>query len=450
MNDYLYNKYNVQTPRYTSFPTIPFWSDGYSSETWQSDLVKSFKEYGDEGVSLYIHLPYCEHLCTYCGCHKFITTKHVVEDPYIAGVLKEWSLYEDLLQEKVLINEIHLGGGTPTFFSAQNLKVLIEGIIGGHELSSTAELSIEVHPSYTSFEQLDTLKKLGFNRISIGVQDFDPKVQEAISRVQPFSEVKQLVDWSRSLDFESVNFDLIYGLPFQTLNSIRNNFEEVLKLKPDRIAYYAYAHVPWTKKAQRLYNENDLPKGEEKRALYDLGCQTLLEAGYVEIGMDHFALPDDKMAIAHKKNELHRNFMGYTTNKNKILIGLGVSSISDAWSAYSQNEKALKPYLEKVNNNLFPTIKGYQLTDKDLLVKDYILDIICQHKTRFVLEDHHDIMKAILPRLKEFESDGLLGVFDNGILLSETGKTFVRNICMAFDHHMFGRNPDVQMFSSSV
>jgi oxygen-independent coproporphyrinogen-3 oxidase len=449
MKDYLYKKYNVQTPRYTSFPTIPFWSDDYKQTMWQSDLVKSFEKNGDDGVSLYIHLPYCEHLCTYCGCHKFITTKHVVEDPYIAGVLKEWSLYENLLKKKITINEIHLGGGTPTFFSAQNLKVLIEGILNHHQLSKNAELSIEVHPSYTSFEQLETLKNLGFNRISIGVQDFDPKVQEAISRIQPFSEVKQLTDWSRELNYESVNFDLIYGLPFQTLDSIKDNFRQVLELKPDRIAYYAYAHVPWTKKAQRLYDDNDLPRGEEKRELYDLGFELLLEAGYVEVGMDHFALPDDKMAIAHEENELHRNFMGYTTNTNKILIGLGVSSISDAWSAYSQNEKALKPYLEKVNNYEFPTIKGYQLTEKDLLAKEYILDIICHHKTTFN-DDDQRIMEMALPRLKEFEEDGLLGVFENGILLSENGKTFVRNICMAFDHHMFDKDPEIQMFSSSV
>ncbi len=449
MEDYLYNKYNVQTPRYTSFPTIPFWKEDYPATTWQSDLVKAYKKHGKEGVSLYLHLPYCEHLCTYCGCHKFITTKHEVEDPYIAGILKEWKLYETLLDDNITINEIHLGGGTPTFFSAKNLKVLIDGILSRHQLAEDAELSIEVHPSYTSFEQLETLKNLGFNRISIGVQDFDPKVQEAISRIQPFEEVKLLDDWARELNYESVNFDLIYGLPFQTLASIRDNFEQVLKLRPDRIAYYAYAHVPWTKKAQRLYDENDLPKGEEKRALYDLGFQLLLDAGYVEVGMDHFALPTDKMAIAHKENQLHRNFMGYTTNTNKILIGLGASSISDAWLAYSQNEKSLKPYLEKVNNGEFPTIKGYQLTERDLVAKEHILNVICHHKTTFDLAND-EVIKEALPRLKEFEEDGLLGVFEQGILLSDTGKTFVRNICMAFDHHMFAKDPEVQMFSSSV
>jgi oxygen-independent coproporphyrinogen-3 oxidase len=449
MKDYLYNKYNIPTPRYTSFPTIPFWSDDYKETTWKSDLLKSFNEHGEDGISLYIHLPYCEHLCTYCGCHKFITTKHIVEDPYIAGVLKEWSLYEELLGESLLINEIHLGGGTPTFFSAENLKCLIEGIMDGHQFTDDAELSIEVHPSYTSFEQLETLKDLGFNRISIGVQDFDPKVQEAISRIQPFEEVKVLADWSRQLAYESVNFDLIYGLPFQSLDSIRDNFKQVLKLKPDRIAYYAYAHVPWTKKAQRLYNDSDLPVGEEKRALYDLGYQLLLGAGYVEVGMDHFALPSDKMAVAHKEYKLHRNFMGYTTNTNKILIGLGVSSISDGWSAYSQNEKALKTYLEKVNKGEFPTIKGYQLTAKDLVAKQHILDIICQHKT-VVNGDNKEVMTNALPRLKELELDGLLTIGDDGIVLLDSGKTFVRNVCMAFDHHMFDRNPDVPMFSSSV
>lgn len=449
MTDYLFDKYNVPTPRYTSFPTIPFWKDSYKHADWQNDLVKAYHKHGEEGISLYIHLPYCEHLCTYCGCHKFISQQHSVEDPYIDGVLKEWALYENLLNKKILINEIHLGGGTPTFFSAQNLKRLIEGITSKHNVANDAEFSIEVHPTYTSYEQLKTLKEVGFNRVSIGVQDFNPKVQEAISRVQPLEEVQQLVNWCRELNYESINFDLIYGLPFQNKQSIRDNFEKVLELKPDRIAYYAYAHVPWTKKAQRLYNEQDLPKGEEKRALYDLGCDLLSEAGYLEIGMDHFALPTDNMAIAHEKGELHRNFMGYTTNTNKILIGLGVSSISDAWSAYSQNEKSLKLYLEKVNNYEFPTIKGYELTNRDLVVKRTILDVICQHKTVFHTTDEH-IVEEALPRLKELESDGLLGVFENGILLSDTGKTFVRNVCLAFDHHMFARNPQTQMFSSSI
>ena len=345
MNNSLIQKYNIPGPRYTSYPTVPFWDEaGISLEDWKKTLVRAFQESNNsEGISLYIHLPFCENLCTFCGCHKRITKRHEVEEPYIETLLKEWNLYCDLLPEKPRIKELHLGGGTPTFFSPEHLQQLMEGILSRAEKFPQYEFSYEAHPNFTSREHLQTLYDLGFRRNSFGVQDYDPKVQKTINRIQPYEQVERATLHSREIGYTSISHDLVFGLPHQTRQSMIDTIEKTKRLKPDRISFYSYAHVPWIKGlGQRGYDENDLPSAEEKRVLYETGKQLFSDLGYVEIGMDHFALKTDSMHQALQTKSLHRNFMGYTAGKTKLMIGLGMSSISDSWYSFAQNIKSVE------------------------------------------------------------------------------------------------------------
>ena len=309
----LVNKYNIAGPRYTSYPTVPYWDERtFSLEKWKRSLIKSFKESNSkEGISLYIHLPFCESLCTFCGCNKRITKQHSVESPYIKAVLKEWNLYLDLFDEKPVIKELHLGGGTPTFFSPDHLKELINGILERSVKAEHYEFSFEGHPNNTTKEHLQALYNVGFRRVSYGVQDYNETVQKAIHRIQPFENVKTATDLAREIGYTSVGHDIIFGLPFQTLEHVEATILKTKELFPDRLAFYSYAHVPWVKgNGQRGFNDDDLPSAELKRNQYELGKQLLAEVGYQEIGMDHFALTTDTLYKSMVSVNLHRNFMG--------------------------------------------------------------------------------------------------------------------------------------------
>ncbi len=449
----LIQKYNIPGPRYTSYPTVPFWDkEGISLEDWKKTTIQSFKETNDtEGISLYIHLPFCESLCTFCACHKRITKRHSVEEPYLLTVLKEWDLYCDMLVDRPKIREIHLGGGTPTFFSSENLKQLIEGIFKRADRFKEFEFSYEGHPNHTSEEQLQTLYDLGSRRNSFGIQDYDPVVQKAIHRIQSFEQVKKVHDLSKKIGYESISHDLIFGLPFQNEESIRNTIKNTIKLKPDRIAYYSYAHVPWIKGVgQRGFDDNDLPKDNEKRYLYELGKQLFFDAGYVEIGMDHFALPSDSLYKALDNKKLHRNFMGYTAGKTQLMIGLGMSSISDSWYAFAQNEKTTEAYTEKVDRGVLPIFRGHLLSDKDLIIRKHILNIMCNLETEWNVGLDDSIKNNILDRLQEIIDDGLIEVTSNKITVKEEGRMFIRNICMAFDLRLIENKPDTRIFSMTI
>lgn len=450
----LISKYNIPGPRYTSYPTVPYWDEeGISLQKWSDSVQKSFNESNaGEGISLYIHLPFCESLCTFCGCNKRITVNHKVEDPYITAVLKEWELYLALFSSKPTIKEIHLGGGTPTFFQAEKLKKLLEGILSSAQVAENPSFSFEGHPNNTKETHLKALAELGFNRASYGVQDFDPKVQIAINRIQPFESVQTATELSRKNGFDSISFDLVYGLPFQTIESIEDTIEKVKKLMPERIAFYSYAHVPWIKgNGQRGFSDSDLPKDEEKRALYERGYALLLEAGYFEIGMDHFALKEDSMFQSMQKKELHRNFMGYTASKTQLMIGLGVSSISDSWFAFAQNEKVIEDYYAAIEAGRLPIFRGHDLNEEDLILRKHILNIMCHFETTWNEEalTHPTVYEAI-ERLEEMQKDGLLELFEGGMRVSEEGKAFVRNICMAFDARLMRNQPDTRLFSMTI
>jgi oxygen-independent coproporphyrinogen III oxidase len=437
----LLKKYNVPVPRYTSYPTIPFWNENIHVSQWRKAFRDQFRiANGTEGISLYIHLPFCESLCTYCGCNKKITTNHSIETEYINAVINEWAIYCELMEEVPVIRELHLGGGTPTFFSPENLDALLKAILDNSVIHSTSNFGFEGHPNNTTKEQLQTLFDRGFRRVSYGVQDNDPVVQKAINRIQPIENVKRMTEIARDIGYDSVNYDLIYGLPFQTLNSIRKTLEECISLNPDRFAFYSYAHVPWTSKGQRLFDENDLPSAEDKMNFYQEGVRIFKKNNYHHIGMDHFVVPTDDLFKAWKAGTLNRNFMGYTAQHANLQLGLGVSAISDTGHAFAQNSKSLHDYYKLVNNKELPVIKGYFSNSQDERFKKYILDISCQGRTCFNEEDSEILQLFIFPQLRKLELDGLVSFNNLHVEVTRLGKSFIRNICMAFDLHLLNKS----------
>lgn len=454
MSNLLIRKYNIPGPRYTSYPTVPFWDKkGISQNDWLQTAKRSFEESNSsEGISLYIHLPFCESLCTFCACHKRITKRHEVESPYIASVLKEWQLYLNLFDEKPVIRELHLGGGTPTFFSIENLKMLISGILETSEKHPDYEFSFEGHPNNTTKEHLQGLFDLGFSRVSFGVQDYNEKVQTAINRWQPIENVKNVTQWARDIGYESISHDLVFGLPFQTLEDVLFTIQKTNEFRPDRIAFYSYAHVPWVKGVgQRGFDENDLPDNEVKRSLYESGKQLLEDCGYVEVGMDHFALPSDTLYQSVVNKKLHRNFMGYSANKTQLMVGLGMSSIADSWYSFAQNVKTVKEYQEKVNAGDFPIFKGHLLSKEDLIIRKHILNIMCHFETSWEVESmKFPELKESLSRLEEMEKDGLVIISENGLEVPQKARPFVRNICMAFDLLLQRSTAKKNLFSKTI
>ena len=467
----LIDKYNIPGPRYTSYPTVPYWeNENFTSEKWQSTVIRAFNESNaEEGISIYIHLPFCENLCTFCACHKRITKQHSVETPYLESVLKEWNLYLDLFSQSAISNqqsaeqkaecgkqkaklkELHLGGGTPTFFSPENLKILLEGIFSTVEIAENPEFSFEGHPNNTTKEHLQTLYDLGFRRCSFSVQDYDLKVQKAINRIQPFENVKNVTEWAREIGYRSVSHDLVFGLPHQSWEAMELTIRKTLELKPDRLAFYSYAHVPWIKGVgQRGFDENDLPSGEEKRKLYENGKKLLQDLGYIEVGMDHFSLESDDLYQSLIQKKLHRNFMGYTSSNTQLMVGLGMSAISDSWYGFAQNEKTVEDYQKRVEEGKIPVFRGHILNEEDLIIRRHILNLMCQLETTFTDKNTFAELPEALEKLKEMQEDGLVELGDNFVKITEKGRVFTRNVAMAFDLRMMRKMPETRLFSMTV
>jgi len=449
----LIDKYNIPGPRYTSYPTVPYWDDaGFTPELWKESVLRTFNETNDEeGISIYIHLPFCEALFPFGACHKRSTKQHSVETPYIDTVLKEWDLYVELFGRRPKIKELHLGGGTPTFFSPANLKRMLEGIFAKAEIAENPEFSFEGHPNNTTREHLQTLYDLGFRRCSFGVQDYDPKVQKAINRIQPFENVKNVTEWAREIGYRGISHDLVFGLPFHTWEKMEYTIRKTLELKPDRLAFYSYAHVPWIKGVgQRGFDENDLPSGEEKRKLYENGKRLLEELGYREVGMDHFALEHDDLYQAMLSGDIHRNFMGYSSGKTQLMVGLGMSSISDSWYAFAQNEKSVEKYQEMVEQGIIPVVRGHILSDEDLVIRKHILNLMCRLETSWDLQTSFPELEQALGALKEMEKDGLVEIGENTIKITEKGRAFTRNVAMTFDLRMMRNKPETRIFSMTI
>lgn len=452
METKLIQKYNVPGPRYTSYPTVPYWSDTFDYTAWENTFTAAYAENKNDGISLYIHLPFCESMCTFCGCHKRITKNHDVEHPYIQALLKEWMLYCRLFEEKPLVKEIHLGGGTPTFFSTKNLEDLINGINSYSRRTADCEMSFEGHPNNTTHEHLKVLYQLGFRRVSFGVQDYSAKVQQAINRIQPFSNVAKVTMWAKDIGYTSIGHDIIFGLPFQRVEDVVDTIEKTKTLLPDRIAFYSYAHVPWIKgNGQRGFKDEDIPKDGEKRILYEIGKKLLELNEYEEIGMDHFALQSDTLHNALVAGELHRNFMGYTTTNAKMMIGLGVSAIGDSWYGFAQNIKSLEDYYQLLEWDKLPIFKGHLLSAEDLIIRRHIQNLMCRFETSWDEESlYFNDIPLVLSQLEEMKNDGLLLIEETGIKVTTIGRAFIRNICMAFDMRMKRNAPETQLFSMTV
>jgi oxygen-independent coproporphyrinogen-3 oxidase len=444
----LLEKYDQPVPRYTSYPTVPYWSESPTEQEWLGALQEGLQSQASTW-SLYLHIPFCETLCTFCGCNNTITKDHAQGLPYVDLVHKEWALYREKISAlgQRPLRQLHLGGGTPTFLAAEELERLLTPILESASWDPLhSEASIEVDPRRTNREQLATLRKLGFGRVSLGVQDFDPEVQRLVNRIQPEEETRRITEDARALGYGSVNFDLIYGLPKQNAASFERTVERTLSLRPDRIALYSFALVPWIKPAQRLFRDEDLPAASEKRALYELARESLLGSGYIEIGMDHFALPQDKLALAQKSGGLHRNFMGYADLRTDVLLGLGVSSISEAPAAFHQNEKVLPLWERKIQEGRIPGLRGHKLTSTDRTQRERILSFMTKGETALAPAEEAEARDFLAPMI----GDGLVRIEDGNLQLTEKGRPFLRNACVFFDLRLRASQPAGKLFSRSI
>ncbi len=435
----LLRKYDVAGPRYTSYPTAPVWTSKVGENDYQKAL-SSLKP--NENLSLYFHLPFCENLCHFCGCMKVITKDHARSRPYVDVLLREIDRVAEALPGKSPASQMHFGGGTPNFLQPGEIREIVEKAQTRFRLLPGAEIAIEMHPRTSTPEFCRALAELPFNRISLGVQDFDPKVQKLINRHQTYEMTAQMVEQLRGLGFRSFNFDLIYGLPGQTLETWTKTLEHVLLLRPDRLAVYSYAHVPWLKPYQRSFEDKDLPPPELKLALFERAYDTLTQNGYRLIGMDHFALENDALAKALDDNTIHRNFMGYSTHADAHQIGFGVSAISYAAGNYFQNEKDLAPYEQAVNSGHLATHRGHILSGQDPMRRDVITRIMCTGEVDFESfrkdwnEDFQKTFAEEISQLRGFADDGLVETSSRGLRVTPEGFLFLRNIAMIFDSYL--------------
>ncbi len=438
-------KLDVPGPRYTSYPTADRFVEAFGSEQYRQALQQramGARVGGVPPLSLYVHVPFCESVCYYCACNKIITKHKSRGAEYLYWLEREVEMHRAELGSSQPVSQLHLGGGSPTFLSDDELGSLMAMLKRSFRVTPGAELSIEVDPRTASRERLGQLRRMGFNRVSFGVQDFDPDVQAAVHRVQSFEMVQELVIEARALGFESINADLIYGLPKQTPESFRRTIAQVAQLRPSRIALYAYAHLPERFKPQRRIHAAELPRGEQRVRMLGDAIAGFIGNGYVYIGMDHFALPGDALAVARRQGRLHRNFQGYTTQPDCDLVALGVSSIGRIGATYSQNAKTLEEYQDALAQGRFPVVRGLALTRDDLLRRAVIMALMCQGRVEFEsIELAHlvkvpEVFAAELQQLRQLQEMGLVEVDAREIQVTATGWYFIRAIAMVFDRHL--------------
>jgi oxygen-independent coproporphyrinogen III oxidase len=428
----LIEKYDKPGPRYTSFPALPFWKNNLETQTWISHVGESLDAEG--AIDLYIHIPFCQKLCWYCGCNRIITKNRDRSIEYIEALENEWKFYTNNFPH-IKIKSIHFGGGTPTFLPNDQLNQLL-GIFQNY-IDESFIGSIEIDPRTVDIDQLNTLRKFGFKRASLGIQDFDEEVQIAINRIQSYELVETIVGMLRQTGFESINFDLIFGLPKQSIQSIKDTISKVSTLNPDLLAFYSYAHLPERIANQKLINEEFLPTGNEKRALYDEGKKALFENGYHEVGMDHFAKKESYLYQAFDKRKLHRSFMGYTDTKSSTLIGIGATSISNTKKSFRQNEKDVKNYIEQMSEVNIPNNQtSHNMEYSDQITNEIIQSLMCNLQADISLLKDLEIWNAIQSGLVEFEKDKLVRTESDMLYITELGRVFLRNICMIFDPYL--------------
>ena len=450
-------RFDVPGPRYTSYPTADRFVDAFGEADYIQALAH--RQMGAVGkqppLSLYLHIPFCESLCYYCACNKIITKHKEQAATYLHYLNKELALHTRHLGRGQAVSQLHLGGGTPTFLSDAQLRQLMAMLREHFAFVPGGEYSVEVDPRTVDESRLAVLAELGFNRLSLGVQDFDPDVQKAVHRIQPAEQVFQLVAAARRLGFESVNVDLIYGLPLQTPESFERTLAQVNQLRPDRIALYAYAHLPERFKPQRRIHAHELPSAAGKVAMLSRSLDALTDAGYVYIGMDHFALPEDSLSVAKRQGRLHRNFQGYSTQADCDLIALGVSSIGRVGATYSQNAKTMAEYAELLDQGRFPVVRGLSLTRDDLIRRSIIMALMCQGHLQYEsinlawLVDFKTVFDAELRQLEAMQSQGLVQLSDSGIQVTPMGWFFVRGVAMVFDRYV-QKDRDRSRFSKII
>jgi oxygen-independent coproporphyrinogen-3 oxidase len=445
LGDDLLRRLDVPGPRYTSYPTADRFVEAFGPAEYRQALRQRAQGAvvgGATPLSLYVHVPFCASLCYYCACNKIITKHKSRGAEYLELLAREVALHTESLGTHEPVSQLHLGGGSPTFLSDEELASLMDLLRASFRVLPSAEVSIEVDPRTASRERMRALAGMGFNRVSFGVQDFDPDVQAAVHRIQSFESVRELVAEARALRFESINADLIYGLPKQTPESFRRTIAQVAELRPTRIALYAYAHLPARFKPQRRIHAEDLPSAEQRVRMLGDALAGFLGKGYVYIGMDHFALPGDALAVAKRQGRLHRNFQGYTTQPDCDLIGLGVSSIGRVGATYSQNAKTLDEYRDALANGEFPVVRGLALTRDDLLRRAVIMALMCQGRVEYEsielahLVNMRDTFAAEFERLRPLAEAGLVEIGPQAIQVTATGWFFVRAIAMVFDRHL--------------
>lgn len=442
-NRALVEKYDRPGPRYTSYPTAPQFHTAFAADNY-IQAAQTSNQHAAKPLSIYIHIPFCQSLCYYCACNKIITQKTSRAVEYLEYLKKEIQLQAKLFDKKRSVTQLHLGGGTPTYLTQEQLTDLMDTLHSAFNLdtSEQRQFSLEVDPRTITPTQIQQLRDLGFNRISFGVQDFDPDVQKAVNRIQSDEQVEALMTAARAAQFRSISVDLIYGLPLQTVTSFNTTLDKIIALRPDRIAAYSYAHLPKLVRAQRLIRPEDMPPPERKLELLELTIRRLCSAGYVYIGMDHFALPEDELAQARINDTLQRNFQGYSTHADCDLIGLGVSSIGKVGDTYSQNVKELSQYYAYLNKDQLPLHRGYQLNADDRLRRDVINTLMCHNRIDIAtIEQQHGInfneyFADALVQLQEQVADGLLTINDEAIVLLDQGNLMMRSVAMAFDAYL--------------
>ncbi|NOQ63125.1 MAG: oxygen-independent coproporphyrinogen III oxidase [Methyloprofundus sp.] len=449
----LINRYDKSGPRYTSYPTALELHDGFTQQDYRQQIELSNARGGP--LSLYFHVPFCDTVCYYCACNKIITKNREHAEPYLANLFKEIELQGALFDKTRTVNQLHWGGGTPTFLDYDQMSRLMAATHQHFNLKDddTGEYSIEIDPRATDDKTIKQLRELGFNRISLGVQDFDPAVQKAVNRIQSEAQTFAVLEAARKEGFRSTSIDLIYGLPLQTVASFSVTLDKILAVEPSRFSIFNYAHLPARFKTQRQINEADMPSAEVKLDILQMIMQRLQEAGYVYIGMDHFAKPDDELAIAQRENKLYRNFQGYSTHSDCDLVGFGITSIGRVGDSYVQNEKDLLSYDLVIGDGQLPVFKGYTLNDDDKLRRAVITQLICHFSLDFsVIEAQYkiqfkDYFSDELQMLQGMQQDGLLTVDEQGIAVLTAGRLLIRNICMCFDRYL---NSKTQQFSKVI
>ena len=444
-------------PRYTSYPTAMEFHEGVGPEAYQEKLAEADAQGPKAPLSLYAHLPFCKHRCLFCGCHVVITPHMPVAEKYLEYLKEEVARVAGLLPNRRSVVQMQWGGGTPTYFSPDQLSDLMAKYREHFDFAEDAEVAIEVDPRVTSHDHLDRLVELRFNRLSMGVQDLTPEVQKAITRDQSYEQTAELMEYAREVGFtEGINLDLIYGLPEQGLETFETNLDQILGLRPDRVAVYSFAYVPWIRGHQKKLDRDSLPSAELKLELYLMAMERFLGAGYEPIGMDHFALPDDELAVAARERRLHRNFMGYSVMPASDMMAFGVSGIGEVQGAFFQNEKKLSTYYEALDAGRLPIKRGYVLDEDDRIRQHVIRQIMCNFwvskadvAERFGIE-FDDYFIRSLDRLQETREAGLVEVTQEGLLVREEGRLFVRNVCMAFDRYLDAKTGDGPVFSRTV